>query len=389
LGFDRKEVTPHGFRATACTLLNEMGWRSEAIERRMAHGVSDSVRRHYNYAQHLPERRILMQAWADYLDGLRSAQDDVAQIHCGTVPVTPRTALFTAEDPLTRAALSMTSCQEPSLRRNLMTRICRNLLLLALALGHLPATLASTTRYVDGVSGSDASNCASPTAACKTIGHAIAQSAAGDAIMVAAATYTENLTVAISLEIIGAGSANTVIDGGGRASVIDISATSAHVRLSGVTLTHGDAGWGGGIYNVGTLTLVGSSVTGNHAFQGGGVDGSATLHNVIVANNTGGNCAGTMSSQGYNLSSDGSCNYFRGPGDLNSIDPKLGTLGNCGGPTQTIPLLSGSPAIDSGNPSGCTDALGKLLTTDERGMPRPDREDAGACDWGAYESQSD
>jgi integrase len=76
LGFDRKEVTPHGFRATACTLLNEMGWRSEAIERQMAHGVSDSVRRHYNYAQHLAERRIMMQAWADYLDGLRLAQDE-------------------------------------------------------------------------------------------------------------------------------------------------------------------------------------------------------------------------------------------------------------------------------------------------------------------------
>src|SRR5690349_24394360 len=42
----------------------------------MAHGVSDSVRRHYNYAQHLPERRIMMQAWADYLDGLRSANDE-------------------------------------------------------------------------------------------------------------------------------------------------------------------------------------------------------------------------------------------------------------------------------------------------------------------------
>jgi hypothetical protein len=51
-----------------------MGWRSEAIERQMAHGVSDSVRRHYNYAQHLPERRIMMQAWADYLDGLRPAR---------------------------------------------------------------------------------------------------------------------------------------------------------------------------------------------------------------------------------------------------------------------------------------------------------------------------
>lgn len=76
LGFDRKEVTPHGFPATACTLLNEMGWHSEAIERQMAHGVSDSVRRHYNYAQHLPERRIMMQRWADYLDALHSLQNE-------------------------------------------------------------------------------------------------------------------------------------------------------------------------------------------------------------------------------------------------------------------------------------------------------------------------
>ncbi len=73
LGFESREVTPHGFRSTACTLLNELGWRSEAIERQMAHGVSDSVRRHYNYAQHLPERRLMMQAWADYLDGLRAS----------------------------------------------------------------------------------------------------------------------------------------------------------------------------------------------------------------------------------------------------------------------------------------------------------------------------
>ncbi len=69
--FDSTEVTPHGFRATACTLLNELGWRSEAIERQMAHGVSDSIRRHYNHAQHLPERRVMMQAWADYLVRLK------------------------------------------------------------------------------------------------------------------------------------------------------------------------------------------------------------------------------------------------------------------------------------------------------------------------------
>ena len=72
-GFQSSELTPHGFRATACTLLNELRWRSEGIERQMAHGVADSIRRHYNYAQHLPQRRLMMQAWADYLDGLRTS----------------------------------------------------------------------------------------------------------------------------------------------------------------------------------------------------------------------------------------------------------------------------------------------------------------------------
>jgi hypothetical protein len=52
-------------------------------------------------------------------------------------------------------------------------------------------------------------------------------------------------------------------------------------------------------------------------------------------------------------------------------------------------LLPGSPAIDAGNPAGCTDGSGHLLTTDQRGMPRPDREDAVGCDVGAYERQTD
>jgi integrase len=70
-GFLSSEVTPHGFRATACTLLNELGWNSDAIERQLAHGASDDLRRIYNYAQYLPTRRLMMQAWADYLDELR------------------------------------------------------------------------------------------------------------------------------------------------------------------------------------------------------------------------------------------------------------------------------------------------------------------------------
>ena len=74
---------------------------------------------------------------------------------------------------------------------------------------------------------------------------------------------------------------------------------------------------------------------------------------------------------------------------MNNTDPKLGTLGDYGGPTQTIPLLAGSPAIDAGNPNGCTDANGDLLKTDQRGYPRPDKEDTGGCDMGSYERQKD
>jgi len=113
----------------------------------------------------------------------------------------------------------------------------------------------------------------------------------------------------------------------------------------------------------------------------------------IVANSLNdGNCAGTMISNGYNLSSDGTCVFFSNHGDQNNVDPKLGTLGPYGGPTQTIPLLYQSPAIDAGNPSGCTDSQGHLLKTDQRGMPRPnaeDKVDKKGCDMGAYERQSD
>src|SRR5215467_5416996 len=130
-----------------------------------------------------------------------------------------------------------------------------------------------------------------------------------------------------------------------------------------------------------------STVSGN---PDGGIfnGGTATLQNSIVANNSGANCGGTITSHGYNLSSDGSC-AFSNSGDRNNTNPLLGTLGNYGGPTPTIPLLAGSPAIDAGNPSGCTDGQGHLLTTDQRGYPRHDPEDGGGCDMGAFERQTD
>lgn len=60
----------HGFRSTASTLLHEMGWRSDVIERQLAHSERDKVRAAYNHAEYMPERREMMQAWADWVDGL-------------------------------------------------------------------------------------------------------------------------------------------------------------------------------------------------------------------------------------------------------------------------------------------------------------------------------
>jgi hypothetical protein len=349
-----------------------------------------------------------------------------------------------------------------------------SLVFLALFLAVVPTALASNTWYVDGAHGSNHNNCKSPQTACKTIGHAISLASSGDTIGIGPATYTENLTINLNLNLIGSGANTTIIDGGQINTVVTVSAT---VVVSNVTIQDGRAGvFGGGIYNIGTLTInkstisrngagVGrlgggggifnsgavtirnSTISGNRASctglpcgsQGGGIyntghltisnstisgntsriigtiggilnfgtatisnstiagnswlgigncasNCTATLQNSVAANNSSGNCGGSITSNGYNLSSDSSCN-FSNTGDLNNTDPKLGSLGNYGGPTQTIPLLSGSPAIDAGNPNGCTDGYGHLLKTDQRGMPRPDRQDKIGCDMGAYELQ--
>jgi len=71
LGFPVGTVTGHGFRATARTLLAETGWRTDAIERQLAHKASGPLKGAYDRAQFLAERRRMMQAWADYLDALR------------------------------------------------------------------------------------------------------------------------------------------------------------------------------------------------------------------------------------------------------------------------------------------------------------------------------
>jgi integrase len=72
LGYSSEEQTGHGFRSMASTLLNEQGFPPDVIELQLAHTERNKVRAAYNKAQRLPERRKMMQAWADYLDVLRA-----------------------------------------------------------------------------------------------------------------------------------------------------------------------------------------------------------------------------------------------------------------------------------------------------------------------------
>lgn len=71
MGYEKEVIVTHGFRAMASSHLNEQGWNRDAIERQLAHGERNTVRAAYNHAEYLPERRKMMQAWADYLDELR------------------------------------------------------------------------------------------------------------------------------------------------------------------------------------------------------------------------------------------------------------------------------------------------------------------------------
>jgi integrase len=73
MGYTKDQITPHGFRSMASTLLNENGFNRDWIERQLAHVEGNSVRAAYNYAEYLPERRKMMQWWADYLDALRQS----------------------------------------------------------------------------------------------------------------------------------------------------------------------------------------------------------------------------------------------------------------------------------------------------------------------------
>jgi integrase len=71
MGYEKSDMTGHGFRSMASTILHEQGWLHDAIERQLAHSDKNKVSAAYNYAEHLPKRKNMMQDWANYLDALR------------------------------------------------------------------------------------------------------------------------------------------------------------------------------------------------------------------------------------------------------------------------------------------------------------------------------
>jgi hypothetical protein len=110
------------------------------------------------------------------------------------------------------------------------------------------------------------------------------------------------------------------------------------------------------------------------------------LHTIVANSTFSSDCAGTINSAGYNLIENTAGCTISGDttGNITGLDPKLGPLAlNPPGTTETHALQPGSPAIDAGNPAGCTDASGNPVTTDQRGVPRPQ---GLSCDIGAYET---
>jgi integrase len=75
LGYTTAEMTGHGFRSMASTLLHELGFPHAVIERQLAHAERNKIAAAYNFAEYLPERRKMMQAWADYLEKLQAGAE--------------------------------------------------------------------------------------------------------------------------------------------------------------------------------------------------------------------------------------------------------------------------------------------------------------------------
>ncbi len=137
----------------------------------------------------------------------------------------------------------------------------------------------------------------------------------------------------------------------------------------------------------GPMEIINSTIASNgrHGIERG--TGTINVTNSIIANNGMANCTNLVNSNGHNIISDAGCFVTPQPTDLMSTDPLLGALADNGGPTRTMALQAGSPAIDQGDDAACS-LIVSVGSVDQRGAIRP-VDDPGspgtACDIGAYE----
>ncbi len=170
-------------------------------------------------------------------------------------------------------------------------------------------------------------------------------------------TYNDTGTMIVSNSTVSKNTANS--DGGG---IYDSSGT---VTVSNSTISDNTAAYGGGIFDSTDKLKLSNSLVGRNINSGGDVYGSVDISSSYNLIGNGSNMTGiTNGTQGNQIGT------FTTP-----IDPKLGTLGNNGGSTKTIALLTGSPAINAGDPS--------ITTPDQRGFAR-----VGLADIGAFEYYS-
>ncbi len=202
----------------------------------------------------------------------------------------------------------------------------------------------------------------------------------------------------------GGGSLSDAIGGAvnrGSGSVLTLTNSTVSGNSASVSTTASGSVTGAINNEGGSVTLTSSTLSGNSVseptgsllppvagignFLFGGTLGPLTIENGLIAGQSGGpNCYGLAfsSDAGYNLDDGTSCGFSSANHSLSNTDPRLdpGGLQNNGGPTQTIALQPGSPAIDAIPPAvnGC----GTTITTDQRGVNRPQ---GSGCDIGAFE----
>ncbi len=215
-------------------------------------------------------------------------------------------------------------------------------------------------------------------------------------LSITSSVFSSNTAAGGTASIVGGQAFGGAIYNGTTLTSLVNSVLAGNQAIGGAATQTNGQGTGGGLYTdfIGPATLINCTVSGNSANSSGGglfINGPITLTDTIFAVNSAPSApdiAGGATSKGYNLigKTDGSSGWIGS--DLTGtiaqpLNPLLAPLGDYGGPTKTVALLPGSPAIDAGITAdypGTTTAI----TTDQRGISRPR---GSAPDIGAFESE--